>query len=104
MSKSRVLVVRIDPEKCQGHARCHALAAELFELDEFGNARVRGSGRIPPASKTRHGSPGPIVRNWRSRSSRRRRRRTDICTLTTPSVAAIIPSGIEDSDGVERLR
>ena len=22
---------------------------ELFELDEFGNARVRGSGRIPPA-------------------------------------------------------
>ena len=45
MSKSRVLVVRIDPEKCQGHA----LAAELFELDEFGNARVRGSGRIPPA-------------------------------------------------------
>ena len=49
MSKSRVLVVRIDPEKCQGHARCHALAADLFELDEFGNARVRGSGRIPPA-------------------------------------------------------
>ncbi len=49
MSGNRVLIVRIDPEKCQGHARCHALAADLFELDEFGSARVRGSGRIPPA-------------------------------------------------------
>jgi len=43
------LVVRIDPEKCQGHARCHALAPELFELDEFGNARVCGSGQVAPA-------------------------------------------------------
>jgi len=48
MSGNRVLIVRIDPEKCQGHARCHALAADLFELDEFGSARVRSSGRIPP--------------------------------------------------------
>jgi ferredoxin len=46
MSENRVLIVKIDPEKCQGHARCHALADELFELDEFGNARVRGSGQI----------------------------------------------------------
>jgi ferredoxin len=53
MSGNRVLVVRIDPEKCQGHARCHALAAELFELDELGNARVRGSGRIPPSLEDR---------------------------------------------------
>ena len=42
------LVVRIDSEKCQGHARCHALAPELFELDELGNARARGSGQVPP--------------------------------------------------------
>lgn len=49
MSENRVLIVKIDPHKCQGHARCHALAAELFELDEFGNARVRGSGQIAPA-------------------------------------------------------
>ena len=41
------LVVRIDSEKCQGHARCHALAPELFELDELGNARARGSGQVP---------------------------------------------------------
>ena len=42
------LVVRIDSEKCQGHARCHALAPELFELDELGNARARGSGQVAP--------------------------------------------------------
>jgi len=41
------LVVRIDSEKCQGHARCHALAPELFELDQLGNARIRGSGLVP---------------------------------------------------------
>jgi ferredoxin len=33
------ITVRVDPDKCQGHARCNALAPELFELDEFGNAR-----------------------------------------------------------------
>jgi ferredoxin len=49
MSENRTLAVRIDPEKCQGHARCHALAPELFELDEFGNAHVRGSGHVPSA-------------------------------------------------------
>jgi ferredoxin len=49
MSENRVLIVKVDPDKCQGHARCHALAPELFELDEFGNARVRGSGPIPSA-------------------------------------------------------
>jgi ferredoxin len=49
MTADSRLVVRIDPEKCQGHARCHALAPELFELDEFGNARVRGSGQVASA-------------------------------------------------------
>ncbi|WFU18147.1 ferredoxin [Bradyrhizobium sp. CB3481] len=53
MSEKRVLTVKIDPDKCQGHARCHALAAELFELDELGNARVRGSGQIPAALEDR---------------------------------------------------
>jgi ferredoxin len=49
MTGGRRLVVRIDPEKCQGHARCHALAPELFELDEFGSARVRGAGEVASA-------------------------------------------------------
>lgn len=32
------ITVRVDPDKCQGHARCCALAPECFQLDEFGNA------------------------------------------------------------------
>ena len=40
--------VRVVPEKCQGHARCHALAPELFELDEFGNARETSRTLVPP--------------------------------------------------------
>lgn len=41
------LRVHVDPEKCQGHARCQALAPELFELDEFGNAHAAGDGAVP---------------------------------------------------------
>jgi ferredoxin len=40
--------VRVDREKCQGHARCFALAPELFELDEMGNGRERGDGAVAP--------------------------------------------------------
>jgi ferredoxin len=28
--------VTVDSSKCQGHARCHALAPEAFDLDEDG--------------------------------------------------------------------
>jgi ferredoxin len=48
MVKEPKLKVRIDREKCQGHARCFALAPELFELDELGNGRVRGDGTVAP--------------------------------------------------------
>jgi ferredoxin len=47
MSQS-LLRVRVDPDKCQGHSRCKALAPELFELDEFGNAHEVGDGIVPP--------------------------------------------------------
>jgi ferredoxin len=40
--------LRVDPERCQGHARCSALAPELFELDEFGNARAALKSCLPP--------------------------------------------------------
>lgn len=42
------LKIRVDNDKCQGHARCKALAPELFDLDEFGNAHERGDGTVPP--------------------------------------------------------
>ena len=28
--------IHVDIEKCSGHARCHALAPEIFELDDLG--------------------------------------------------------------------
>ena len=39
--------VTVDRERCQGHARCAALAGELFVLDELGNAREKGDGTVP---------------------------------------------------------
>ena len=47
MSQSPKLKVRVDQDKCQGHARCKALAPELFDLDEFGNAHEAGDGTVP---------------------------------------------------------
>ena len=49
MGPSKTLRVRIESERCQGHNRCCALAPELFEADDIGNARVRGDGSVPPA-------------------------------------------------------
>jgi len=40
--------VKVDGEKCQGHNRCYALAPELFDVDEMGNAHERGDGTVPP--------------------------------------------------------
>ena len=41
--------VRIVEERCQGHNRCCALAPELFEADDLGNAHVKGDGSVPDA-------------------------------------------------------
>jgi ferredoxin len=47
MADAKRLKVRVDPEKCQGHNRCKAVAPELFVLDEYGNAREAGDGTVP---------------------------------------------------------
>jgi ferredoxin len=39
--------VRVDPDKCQGHARCFALVPELFEVDDYGMSSVKGDGNVP---------------------------------------------------------
>jgi ferredoxin len=41
------LKVRVIRERCQGHARCAALAPGLFELDEIGNGVEIGDGLVP---------------------------------------------------------
>ena len=48
MASAKILRVRIDSERCQGHNRCCLLAPELFEADELGNARAKGDGVVPP--------------------------------------------------------
>jgi ferredoxin len=45
---SGTVKIHVDQDKCQGHARCKSLAAELFELDEFGNAHEIGDGTVLP--------------------------------------------------------
>jgi ferredoxin len=47
MAEPKVVRVRVDPEKCQGHNRCQALAPALFELDEYGSAKEVGDGVVP---------------------------------------------------------
>ena len=39
--------IHVDAEKCQGHNRCYALAPELFDVDDYGNAVVIGDGSVP---------------------------------------------------------
>jgi ferredoxin len=39
--------VFVDAEKCQGHNRCFAIAPELFDVDDLGNAFVIGDGAVP---------------------------------------------------------
>ena len=40
--------VSIEAEKCQGHNRCYALAPELFDVDDYGQAVVVGDGTVTP--------------------------------------------------------
>jgi ferredoxin len=48
MSVQKKLRVHVDPDRCQGHARCAALAPELFQLDKLGNGREIGDGIVRP--------------------------------------------------------
>lgn len=46
MSEPVVARVRVEPEKCEGHNRCVALAWELFQLDDLGYASAIGNGAV----------------------------------------------------------
>lgn len=39
--------IRVDPEKCEGHARCYGLVPELFNVDDYGLSTVVGDGTVP---------------------------------------------------------
>jgi len=49
MAATKILRVRVESGRCQGHNRCCSIAPELFEADELGNAHARGDGLVPPA-------------------------------------------------------
>jgi ferredoxin len=34
------VIIRVDHDRCEGHARCNAISAELFTLDEVGYSSV----------------------------------------------------------------
>jgi ferredoxin len=38
--------VHVDPDKCQGHNRCYALAPELFDIDDYGYASEKNDGVV----------------------------------------------------------
>ena len=40
--------VAVDPDRCQGHARCWEICPEVFSLDEVGHSVV-ASGDVPSA-------------------------------------------------------
>jgi ferredoxin len=40
--------VHVDREKCQGHNRCYAIAPELFDVDDYGNAFELNDGNVAP--------------------------------------------------------
>lgn len=39
--------ITVDSKLCQGHNRCHALAPDLFTLDDFGYSSATGDGVVP---------------------------------------------------------
>ena len=53
MNEPLRLKVKVDRERCQGHTRCYAVAPELFELDDLGNAHEVGDGLVPPELEER---------------------------------------------------
>lgn len=43
--------IRVIEENCQGHNRCKAIAPDLFNLDEIGNATAANDGLVPPGQE-----------------------------------------------------
>jgi len=46
---SRAVRLHLEAEKCQGHNRCYALAPELFDVDDYGQAVLLVDGELPDA-------------------------------------------------------
>ena len=40
--------IKVDPDLCEGHNRCFALAPDLFEMDDYGLSSAVNDGVVPP--------------------------------------------------------
>ena len=45
--------IKVDPDRCEGHNRCFALAPDLFEVDDYGLSRALNDGVVPPGREER---------------------------------------------------
>lgn len=45
--------IGVDSQKCTGHARCNAVAAELFTIDELGFSDIGTGKEVPPGLEDR---------------------------------------------------
>lgn len=44
--------VTVDPDRCEGHARCWEICPEVFSLDDQGHGTV-SAGEVPPEFEDR---------------------------------------------------
>ena len=44
----RAVRIKVDPDLCEGHNRCFALAPDLFEVDDYGLSNARNGGLVTP--------------------------------------------------------
>ena len=45
--------ITLDTDRCEGHGRCYDIAADLFQPDDEGHARlVHPAGVVPPEHET----------------------------------------------------
>ncbi len=47
----KAVKIKVDPDLCEGHNRCYALAPGLFEVDDYGLSRALNDGVVPPGQE-----------------------------------------------------
>ncbi|MDG2907666.1 MAG: ferredoxin [Acidimicrobiales bacterium] len=45
--------IHVDSDKCEGHSRCYALAPDLVDVDDLGNAFELNDGVVPAGMEER---------------------------------------------------
>ena len=43
--------IKVDPDLCEGHNRCFALAPDLFAVDDYGLSQALNGGVVPPGQE-----------------------------------------------------